>query len=41
MAIGSTIRSDSIASPETLAAFGRANRRPLIMNRPYRPSRSS
>ncbi|ESZ89888.1 hypothetical protein SBOR_9724 [Sclerotinia borealis F-4128] len=41
MAIGSTIRSDSIASPETMAAFGRANRRPLIMNRPYRSSRTS
>lgn len=41
MAIGSTIRSDTIASPETLEAFARAHRRPLILSRSARSSRTS
>ncbi|PQE31813.1 mitochondrial genome maintenance protein [Rutstroemia sp. NJR-2017a WRK4] len=42
MAIGSTIRSDTIATPQTLEAFAHARRRPIVMNREaYRPSKKA
>ncbi|PQE15112.1 mitochondrial genome maintenance Mgr2 protein [Rutstroemia sp. NJR-2017a BVV2] len=42
MAIGSTIRSDTIATPQTLEAFAHARRRPVVMNREaYRPSKKA